>query len=129
MKKNREEDLLEIVNTSVDWARTMISCLETKGTPLTVEDCEWCLKQSGCAGSSLRKLIEGKARKAFRGSVRSEKANQVAVKAILPSPFDCRMTEGTNNYATWRRALYLASDEKIVERIRREIQTRFPWGC
>jgi len=128
MEKTRKKDLLEIVNTSVDRARKVCRHLEAKGTPLTVGECEWCLAR--CEQATLRKLIEGKARRAFRESVKNQIVSAEFVGSIL-WPVDelaAELTRGTANYSTLRKAFYLASDPAVCELIRREIGERFPWG-
>ena len=121
-------ELSHVIFAPMGWAKAEISDLESKGTPLTVEDCEWSLKQHGCKNKAMRKLIEGKARRAFRESVRNDKAIESAADEISKRGTGAAGTLCFSGYATLRRALYLATDEKIRERIQREIQTRFPWG-
>ncbi len=124
--------LKDLTRTSVDDARVTIDCREVNGRFMTVEECEFCLSMITPASKTLWKLFESKARKAFRGSLvcRGEKACEQSAREIGSGDYPLRkdFLLGQSNYTTLRKALYLATDEAICERIRREIQTRFPWG-
>jgi hypothetical protein len=122
---NDKKQLKDLTRTSVDDARVTIDCHERNGRLMTVEACEYCLSLITPASKTLWKLFEAKARKAFRASVRGEAAHNGGAHLVAACGPDSQSPE---TYSTLRKALYLATDAAICERIRREIQTRFPWG-
>jgi hypothetical protein len=123
MKRTKKEQLLDLARTSVDDARSSIRCRERNGNPLSLEECEILLEHAGAG--TFRTMIEAKARKAFRESVRREEAHDGAARLVAAGVFG---TIEQETYSTLRRALYLATDPAICERIRSEIKTRFPRG-
>lgn len=123
----RREWLHDVVNmSSVAKAKLAIRSSELRGEPLTTDECEYMIPYVWPHQTALRKHLEAKARKAFRESVRGEEPNQT-VAVILAAGGPGLSTE-KNNYSTLRRALYLAEDPAVCERIRAEIKARFPWG-
>lgn len=121
--------LKDLTRTSVDDARVSIDCREQSGRLMTVEECEYCLSLITPSNKTLWKLFEAKARRAFRASVRGDRAYQLESKVVAhgKSAFWEGIMRGCN-YPTLRKALYLATEPAICERIRSEIKTRFPWG-
>jgi len=117
--------LKDLTRTSVDDARVTIDCREVNGRFMTVEECELCLSLIRPNSKTLWKLFEAKARKAFRASVRGEEVEEHHASVIVCGG---QQTLKFATYTTLRKSLYLATDKAICERIRREIQTRFPWG-
>lgn len=126
----RREWLLGLANTSVEAAKLAVRCSELNGNPLRVDECECMIPYIWPHQTSLKKYIEGKARKAFRESVRGETVNKDFIHNIIwPDDYlAANLALGISNYSTLRKALYLATDVAICERIRSEITTRFPWG-
>ena len=120
--------LKDLTRTSVDDARVTIDCRERNGRLMTVEECEYCLSLMTPTSKTLWKLFESKARKAFRESVRGETFSDRHAQTFAALGGHIPRSLSQAKYSTLRRALYLATDAVICERIRREIQTRFPWG-
>jgi hypothetical protein len=121
--------LKDLTCSGVDDARVSIDCRERNGRLMTVEECEYCLSVIMPSSKTLWKLFESKARKAFRASLvcGNEEVNESRARHIARMDAEDAINP-TTNYSTLRRALYLATDAAICERIRREIKTRFPWG-
>lgn len=130
LTEQNKKSLMNLARTSVDDARSSITCRERNGRPLTVEECEFCLSLLLPFKKSYRALFEAKARRAFQESVKNESADKDFVGNILyPSDgLALDLAIGMSNYSTLRKALYLATDPVICERIRSEIKARFPWG-
>ena len=127
MSLSNEENkpLRDLTRCGVDDARVTIDCRERNGRLMTVEECEYCLSLITPSSKTLWKMFESKARKAFQRSVRDEYVHHHLAE-VASREKDVQLLQA--NYATLRKALYLATDATICERIRREIQTRFPWG-
>lgn len=124
MTKKQKDNLLKLTRTSVDDAHSSIRCRELSGNPLTVEECEVLLEKA--LQGSLRKMIESKARKAFRESVRDEKKDDEQAELIAAGSIHGIIDMA--NYTTLRRALYLAASPEVCACIRTVIKKRFPWG-
>jgi hypothetical protein len=122
---NDKKWLKDLARTSVDDARSTIECRERNGRLMTIEECEYCLSLITPASKTLWKLFESKARKAFREWAKDDSVSDSGARMAASG---CENMIGHVNYSTLRKALYLATDKTICERIRREIQTRFPWG-
>jgi len=95
----------------------------------SIADCEYVLGEILFLGKTMRQLLERRARKVFRESVRGEETDNAAAEEItsgLIAPTLCA------NYPTLRKALFLCPQRNAAEyvsgTIRDELKTRFPWG-